>query len=122
MCAPAGRCSVDITYDVGFQRDGRLTALRLRGGMLAGHAKDLSGDDIDMLRKGSDMVHAGKRCKTLKVLNPEGYHSDIDMLRNSLDMARVDALRRAVLQLLKGHTRPCHGVLLRCTSRQPVRQ
>lgn len=47
---------MDVTYDVGFRADGKLTALRLRGGMLAGHAKDLSDSDIDMLRQGSDMV------------------------------------------------------------------
>ena len=56
MHASAGRCPVDVTYDVGFRPDGKLTALRLRGGMLAGHAKDLSGSDIEMLQAGSDMV------------------------------------------------------------------
>lgn len=52
----AGRCSTDITYDVGFQSDGKLTALRMRGGMLAGFVKDLAGDDISMLKQGTGMV------------------------------------------------------------------
>ena len=57
----AGRCPLDVTYDVGFRPDGKLTALRLRGGMLAGHVKDLSDSDIDMLRQGSDMVRTGRQ-------------------------------------------------------------
>jgi xanthine dehydrogenase molybdopterin-binding subunit B len=65
MPVTTGRCPVDVTYDVGFRPDGKLTALRLRGGMLAGHAKDLSDSDIDMLRQGSDMVRlCGKTTNT----------------------------------------------------------
>lgn len=52
----AGRCSTEITYDVGFDMDGKITGLRIEGAMLAGAVQDLAGDDPSLLKTGAGTV------------------------------------------------------------------
>lgn len=52
----AGRCASRISYDVGFDCNGTLRALRIKGAMLAGAIVDLADQDIAILKSKADMV------------------------------------------------------------------
>ena len=52
----AGRCPTNITYDVSFDGEGRLWALRIDGVLSAGAVVDLAADDGMLLKQGAGQV------------------------------------------------------------------
>lgn len=53
---PSGRSEAELEYDVGFDNDGRISALSVRGWFLAGADLDLAWNDMMILQTGADQV------------------------------------------------------------------
>ena len=52
----AGRSETEIEYDVGFNDEGRISALSIRGWWLAGADIDLGWNDMMIIKAGADQV------------------------------------------------------------------
>lgn len=51
-----GRSETELEYDVGFDSDGRISALSVRGWFLAGADLDLAWNDMFIIQTGADQV------------------------------------------------------------------
>ena len=54
----AGRSETEVEYDVGFDNEGRISALSVRGWWLAGADLDLAWNDMMIIQTGADQVCA----------------------------------------------------------------
>ena len=52
----AGRSETEVEYDVGFDKEGRILGLSVRGWWLAGADLDLAWNDMMIIQTGADQV------------------------------------------------------------------